>query len=522
MKRKKISQKIISILLTAGMLISVLAGCGGTPQKEGGNNVSETGESASAETGEAGTAKTGDYPVIRVPYSIVFDSFDAPAIQDALNEIMREKAGAEIELVGIEFGNWSTQLNLMLTGGENSLDIFSSFWYTSVSNLAANGQAMALDDLLASDGQGILELYDGLEEYLNCGRVNGQVYGIPCIYAWCSENQYLVRKEDSEAAGIDWSQIHDLDGVTDAMIAMKQANPDKYFIPGSTDPYWIPKDIDYLGDTNYLGVLTKPTESTTIENYYESDYFKDFMEHVKIWKENDLFSPDPLSNNQPTLMSLILGIADGTLGYNWDAQVGIQNTAVQNGIDVVGTGITDALATSGDVTTYMWHVSPFSKNPEAAMRVLNVLFTDPDAAQIAANGLEGLEYVLDENGQMNYPEGKTMGDLGWAAASMAYWPNVTLCKTWNYEPENIYDMMREKNQTAKKSLALGFQFDSTPVADQMTACANVVAQFYTPLMYGEVDIDSTLEEFNKQLYNAGLQDILDEKQAQLDKWLASK
>ena len=127
MKRKKISQKIISILLTAGMLISVLAGCGGTPQKEGGNNVSETGESASAETGEAGTAKTGDYPVIRVPYSIVFDSFDAPAIQDALNEIMREKAGAEIELVGIEFGNWSTQLNLMLTGGRKFSGYFQFF-----------------------------------------------------------------------------------------------------------------------------------------------------------------------------------------------------------------------------------------------------------------------------------------------------------------------------------------------------------------------------------------------------------
>lgn len=36
------------------------------------------------------------------------------------------------------------------------------------------------------------------------------------------------------------------------------------------------------------------------------------------------------------------------------------------------------------------------------MRVLNVLFTDPEAAQIAANGLEGLEYELDENGQMMY------------------------------------------------------------------------------------------------------------------------
>ena len=524
MKKKVTSQKVIlrkavSVLLAVTMLVFTLTGCGSKPAGETGGGEAETESNAGQEADKsADAASTGEYPVIRVPYSIVFESFDAPAIQDALNEIMREKAGAEIELVGIEFGNWSTQLNLMLTGGDNSLDIFSSFWYTSVSNLAANGQAMALDDLLASDGQGILELYDGLEEYLNCGKVNGKIYGIPCIYAWCSENMYMVRTEDSEAAGIDWSQIHDLDGVTDAMIAMKQANPDKYFVPGSTDPYWIPKSIDYPGDTNYLGVLTN---STTIENYYESAYFKDFMEHVKVWKENEIFSPDPLSNNQPTLMSLLLGITDGTPGYSWDAQVGIQSSAVQNGIDVVGTGITEALATSGDVTTYMWHVSPFSKNPEAAMRVLNVLFTDPEAAQIAANGLEGLEYVLDENGQMSYPEGKTMGDLGWPAASMAYWPNVTLCKTWNFEPENIYELMKEKNKTAKKSLALGFQFDSTPVADQMTACANVVAQFYTPLMYGEVDIDSTVEEFNKQLYNAGLQDIINEKQTQLDAWLAA-
>ena len=337
-----------------------------------------------------------------------------------------------------------------------------------------------------------------------------------------SENLYLCRTEDAEAAGIDWNTVNDLDSMTDAMISLKKANPDKYFIPGSTDPYWIPKSIDYFGDTNYLGVLADPTHSTTVENYYESDYFKNFLEHVKVWKENGIFSPDPLSNNQPTLMSVNLGIADGTPGYSWDAESSIPSTGVQNGMDVVGSAVTEPLATTGDVTTYMWHISPFCKNPEAAMRVLNVLFTDPEAAQIAANGLEGLEYELDENGQMMYPEGKTMADIGWPAASMAYWPNVTLCKTWNYEAEDIYDQMKKKNENAEKSLALGFQFDSSKVADQITACTNVVAQYYTPLMYGEVDIDSTLEEFNKQLYAAGLQDIIDEKQAQLDAWLASK
>ena len=142
-------KRLISMLLTAGMLVSLVAGCGSKAETPGAS-----GDSNAAGTETAST--NGEYPVIRVPYSIVFDSFDADKVEDALNEIMREKAGAEIELVGIEFANWSTQLNLMLTGGENSLDIFSSFWYTSVNNLAANGQAMPIDDLLKSDGQGRL------------------------------------------------------------------------------------------------------------------------------------------------------------------------------------------------------------------------------------------------------------------------------------------------------------------------------------------------------------------------------
>jgi putative aldouronate transport system substrate-binding protein len=171
----------------------------------------------------------------------------------------------------------------------------------------------------------------------------------------------------------------------------------------------------------------------------------------------------------------------------------------------------------------MWHISSFSKNPEAAMRILNVLYTDPVAAQLIANGVEGLDYALNDKGQMVYPEGKNgMADLGWAAASMAYWPNVMLCKTWAWEPDDIYDQMLAKNKSCDKSLALGFAFDSTKVADQMAACANVIAQYYTPIMYGEVDIDSTLAEFQTTLKKAGIDDIIAEKQAQLDAWLESK
>lgn len=519
-------KRIIASLLTIIMVAALFSGCGSGADKTDGTAKTE-GTGKTEETGKTETkdSDSESIPVVKMAYAVVFPSPDEKAIEDELNKILREKARAEIDLVGIEFGNWATQLNLMLTGGgADSLDLFSSFWYTSVSNLVSNGQVMKLDDLLANEGSDIKGLFkDGLEEILGCGVVNGAQYGIPCMYSYSTENLYYARTEDVAKANIDWSQVNSIDTMSDAILKIKAANPDKYYIPGATEPYWIPKSIDYLGDTNYLGVLTNPTESTTVENYYESEYFLNFLGHVKKWKEAGVFSPDPLSNSNPTLMNLLMGVANGTPGYAWDAAVSMKSTIAQNGIDLEGTNVTKALSTTSDATTYMWHISSFSKNPEAAMRILNVLYTDADAAQLIANGIEGLEYVLNEDGQMVYPEGKNgMADLGWAAASMAYWPNVMLCKTWAWEPKDIYARMLEKNKTCDKSLALGFSFDSSKVTDQMTACANVVAQYYTPLMYGEVDIDSTLVDFQTALKKAGIDDIIAEKQAQLNTWLENK
>ena len=111
----------------------------------------------------------------------------------------------------------------------------------------------------------------------------------------------LVRKEDAQKAGLDMNSISDIDSFSDALLQLKEANPENYYIPGSTEPYWIPKSIDYLGDTNYLGVLTNPTESTKVENYYESEYFLNWLDHVQEWKEAGVISPDPLSNSNASL-----------------------------------------------------------------------------------------------------------------------------------------------------------------------------------------------------------------------------
>ena len=127
-----------------------------------------------------------------------------------------------------------------------------------MSTLYANGQLAPLNDLLASDGQGILDLFADVPGVLECSQIDGQYYGLPSYGPYSSPMIYIVKEGASKAANIDWSSVKSLDDVTTALVAMKQANPDKYFVPGATQTYWIPKDIDYLGDTNYLGVLTDP------------------------------------------------------------------------------------------------------------------------------------------------------------------------------------------------------------------------------------------------------------------------
>ena len=69
---------------------------------------------------------------------------------------------------------------------------------------------------------------------------------------------------------------------------------------------------------------------------------------------------------------------------------------------------------------------------------------------------------------------------------------------------------------------MGFTFDATPVADQITACSNVYAQYYLPLINGEMDIDEGIATIQKAMKDAGIDLIIAEKQRQLDAFLANK
>ena len=67
---------------------------------------------------------------------------------------------------------------------------------------------------------------------------------------------------------------------------------------------------------------------------------------------------------------------------------------------------------------------------------------------------------------------------------------------------------------------IGFQFDPTPVRQKIADCRAVASEYMTALQQGQYkDKDAALAEFRSKLKKAGCDDVIAEKQRQLDAFL---
>ena len=69
---------------------------------------------------------------------------------------------------------------------------------------------------------------------------------------------------------------------------------------------------------------------------------------------------------------------------------------------------------------------------------------------------------------------------------------------------------------------MGFIWDSSSVMNQVTACNNVASEYRTALSWGAIDPAENLPKYIQALKDAGIDEIIAEKQKQLNEFLAKK
>ena len=83
-------------------------------------------------------------------------------------------------------------------------------------------------------------------------------------------------------------------------------------------------------------------------------------------------------------------------------------------------------------------------------------------------------------------------------------------------------MVFEGDKTAEVSPMTGFIFDSDLVKTQIANCSSIIDEMLPALCSGSLDPEKKVPEFLDILESAGVNDIIAEKQAQIDAWNASK
>ena len=160
------------------------------------------------------------------------------------------------------------------------------------------------------------------------------------------------------------------------------------------------------------------------------------------------------------------------------------------------------------------------------MDFINLMYENTELANILNYGIEGTDYVYTDGSDkiVTYPEGIDGSTVGWNRAFNMFGDQMEIAQMAP-ATEDYYTELKEFNDRAVACATLGYSFDATNVATQVSSVSNVVQEYVPSLVYGEIpeaELDAYLEEMNAKLDEAGINEIIEENQAQLDAWLASK
>jgi putative aldouronate transport system substrate-binding protein len=515
--------KKIIVLFLSMMLMFGLAACGNTKTNTDGDL--RTSKESNKEVTKEVADVEDDEEITHLVMSFMTWTgapVDTQKIQDAINAITVGRYGIEVELVISDASSYKQNMVLALSGGEQ-VDIFSTI-LSDYNSMVQQGYLLDMEenDLLKNYGSGIVDAVG--QEYVDACRIDGILYGLPnnrdmaqgrgCAaiateylegIGWqVDESQEIIKITQEELDEI-YAKLHEkypsMEVYRPVTMSMSQFS-----------------NVDLLGG-NVFGILSDYGKNLKVENLFTGDYYKEYTARMHDYNQKGYISQDATTD---TTAVTELVKAGTLMAYTTGGKPGIK----QQETNMCGRPMTifqtlNDYVSSAAVASFPWAISINTISAEASMRLLNAFYTDADLADLLAWGIEGEHYKVLDTGLITYAEGVDATSSGWNHSVGWELPNQFITKVWDGNDPELWTNIRKFNNNAKKSAAMGFTFDTTQVATELTSVQNVYDEYQKSIEYGFIDPATGIEEMNKKMMKAGLDKIIAEKQAQLDVWAAT-
>lgn len=547
-----------TLLLTLSLVLSSLYACGNAETSDSGIS---TGSTSAPQSAASGTDVSGESPaeasedknaansdedssfsdgdIVTIEYYGVNLSGknDITDVAEAVNAISEKEIGVHVNFNLLDFGSFLQQVSLKMAGNERiDLMNFVPAPPATFSSMTSQNQLM--------DITGLLEEYapDALEatgDFIRGTTVGGQIYAVPTISGFSTQVYVIMRKDVLEALGLvekaenlsSWSEYEEI------LAAVYEANqnktlPEELLTPsclsnadmaGRVYPLqgirvgsdlWAQNfGVDNLGDT--YGIISVDESTDTVQLYYESEDYLNTLKRVQGWYEKGYIYKDAAftEDSGDTLM------ANGvTFSFIASGQVGIDATRRSvTGYDVVASQVLSIPMGSSVSQTWGLAIPTTAKEPEAAAKFINLLYSNAEVMNLLTWGIEGRDYTVNEEGEAVIAENPVY------TSNMYLWGNGRLTYPTAGLGGDYMERLKKADEEAPVSKYLGFAADTSQLSNELTAINNVINQYRANLESGAVtDLEGEYEKYCQAMEDAGVQKVIDAYQEQLDEWLAQQ
>lgn len=470
---------------------------------------------------------SGDTSASSAPYEVNFAYLSiagapTPELKKAVNELTMTELNMTVNLIPISFADYFTKLPLMMASGD-PLDV--TFVFQQDFGTFINSQYIVN---AADYTDQTKDIYQVLGDDATVGKVGDFLIGFPTVKELSSPTALIVRKDIFDELGYSVDDFHvtaedpsGYDKITEMFGKVKDAHPEMTAFDGTFSMgMQIFSYIDPLGDSGF-GVLEDKGQTTKVTNWFESKQFKDFADINREWYTKGYTSQDVATNTDEGHIKMKAGNLFSYLTFsnpNGASAVEAQTGYPVELIPLSGYGP----KSTSTATAALLSVASAAKDKTKAFEFLDWAYTNGEFNDLINWGVEGTDWVETEPGIADYPEGKGPGDVSYHNAAGFILPNQFAGHVWAGNPADLGEIYAKANAEATPSKAYGFMFDQTPVAAEEAQLNAVYEQYKKQIAFGVLDPESGIKEFNDALYKAGLQKVMDEKQKQLDAWLAAK
>ena len=491
-------KKLLVLLLAAMMLLAPLAGC----SKDNGGGEQEIS-------------------TITLDMSTLFIVPNLEAtqkVEDQLNDYLLNTLHEtfKVHLIITAISDYFQKIPMELaSGGDDAPDVVQVF---GMADWVNNGYILALDDYL---GKELKPTVDLIGNVLGSGKMAGHTYMIPRYFGTVLDWKFIYNKALVDAAGVDVSKATNIETLGEVLAELKTAYPDEHFLVYCDQ---FNRLYGLMDHTSVVGTYAATVgENTTLKNYYETDAYKNAIYKAYEFRQKGYADPEGSANTLSHDAVVMGGSSKGVImGHSAQADgiasmftktntYGAEFGAVTIGIDDLST---DTLGIG---------IAHYCKDPAAAARFINLLYTDEFVWITIIYGAEGQDYVWNaDHTKVNYPDGLDFNSVPYNCIySCGMIGNGFQGLEYETSDESGSDRNYGKELMSKAWCPplYGFTPTTVNVMNEIAAVSNVVDQYNNVLIYGDVNPDEVYPQFLAALKEAGIDKIIADYQAQADEWL---